>query len=84
MRRFDHFSAPERITPANNPKTQEEREGRIARLGTPFGGLAQVGVDSSFSAAAFAAAASPSQGLPLPGLLYAPDVFDGLNVLSCS
>ena len=24
------------------------------------------------------------QGLPLPGLQYAPDVFDGLNVLSCS
>jgi diguanylate cyclase (GGDEF)-like protein len=28
-----------------NPKTQDEIEGRIARLGPPHGGLAQVGID---------------------------------------
>jgi hypothetical protein len=30
-----------------NPETQFETEGRVARLGTPYGGLAQVGIEFS-------------------------------------
>jgi PilZ domain-containing protein len=28
-----------------NPETQYEAEGRVARLGSPYGGLAQVGIE---------------------------------------
>ena len=28
-----------------NPQTQDEKEGRVARFGSPYGGLAQVGIE---------------------------------------
>jgi hypothetical protein len=36
-----------------NPQTRDEREGHVARFGSPYGGLAQVGVEFSRPAPEF-------------------------------
>ena len=42
-----------------NPKTRGETEGRIARFGPPYGGLAQVGIEFAQPAPEFWAIGSP-------------------------
>jgi hypothetical protein len=43
-----------------NPQTHDEREGRVARSGSPYGGLAQVAVEFARPAPAFWPASRPS------------------------
>jgi PilZ domain-containing protein len=42
-----------------NPETQYETEGRVARLGAPYGGLAQVGIEFPHPAPELWTLASP-------------------------
>jgi hypothetical protein len=44
-----------------NPETRVEREGRVARFGSPYGGLAQVAVEFARPAPEFWPASQPSQ-----------------------
>jgi len=49
-----------------NPHTQSEREGRVARFGSPYGGLAQVGVEFAHPAPEFWSGDGSPEILQLP------------------